>query len=54
MRTKIHWARKSQHPLVMPWTVSIEKTVFKLMRICTTDQKNDILTSTDGYYLLQV
>ena len=45
MRTKIHWARKSQKPLAMAWTIS-RGNISVLIRDCqcTTDLKNDILT----------
>ena len=44
MRTKIHWARKSQQPADVAWTVSRENGGFKLIRNWTTN-KNVILTT---------
>ena len=46
MRTKIHWARKSQQPLAMLWAVTKGKNgASALICHCTTDKKNDILTT---------
>ena len=44
MRTKMHWPRKSQQPLVMAWTTVRGKTG-TLICNCTTDKKNDIFTT---------
>ena len=40
---QIHWARKSQQPLVMPWTIRRDKISAPIL-LCTTDKKKDILT----------
>ena len=38
MRTKIHWARKSQQPLAMGWTIPRENGKLIILD-CTTDKK---------------
>jgi hypothetical protein len=55
MRTKIHWARKSQQPLAMLWIIarlnsnlndsaSLAISDSESKYVCTTDKKIDNLT----------
>ena len=45
MRTKIHWAMKSQQPLAMAWTVSRENG--GLIPDCATDKNLIFLLSLE-------
>ena len=44
MRTKIHWARKSQQPVDMAWTVSRENGTGRLLPDCTADKNDNLIT----------